>query len=64
MTLITYAGEMLDVTEPYVVEVQIRGDSTVVWVNVNGICLFRACRIGTLIVTDERKKKENSRSNT
>jgi len=47
--------EMLDITAPKVVDITIRSDGKVVWVNVDGICRFRACRIQeTLVVHDER----------
>lgn len=39
---------MLDITAPDSVEVLIRDDKKVVWVNVDGICRFRACRIKKL----------------
>lgn len=58
----------LDVTEPSHVEVLIRHDSKVIWVNVDGICRFRACRIGNLVVNDERtsdqKEDDNARDHT
>lgn len=41
-----YDGQLLDITKPeHGVEVQIREDGAVVWVNVDGICRFRACQI-------------------
>lgn len=46
----------LDVTAPDAVEVMIRQDGRVVWVNVNGVCMFRACQIGIFQLTDERKE--------
>jgi hypothetical protein len=48
--------EMIDITAPQDVEVQIRGDGRVVWVNVDGICRFRACQIGHVTVNDERSE--------
>lgn len=45
---------MVDVTAPQVVEISIRYDGKVVWVNIDGICRFRACQIGTLILEDRR----------
>jgi hypothetical protein len=45
---------MEDVIAPEVVEILIRGDGEVVWVNVDGICKFRACQIKVLIVEDRR----------
>lgn len=47
---------MLDVTAPEHVQVQIRGDGKVVWVNIDGACAFRACRIGEFELTDGRKQ--------
>jgi hypothetical protein len=46
--------EMMDITAPSSVEIKIRSDGKVVWVNVNGICKLRCCRIGKLIIIDER----------
>jgi hypothetical protein len=46
--------EILDIRAPQSVEIQIRYDGRVVWVNVDGICRFRSCRIGELTITDER----------
>lgn len=44
----------VDITEPKIVEVLIRDDGRVVWVNVDGICRFRACRIHTIKIEDKR----------
>jgi hypothetical protein len=41
-------GDMLDITSPTDVEIKIRADRKVVWINVEGSCVFRACRIGCL----------------
>lgn len=49
---------MTDVTAPEVVEVVVRSDSKVLWVNVDGVCLFRACQIKQLIIEDERNESE------
>jgi hypothetical protein len=45
----------VDVTAPEIVQIVIRDDAKVVWVNVDGVCLFRACRVGRLEVEDQRK---------
>lgn len=50
----------LDLTGPGVVQVEIREDGTVLWVNVDGICKLRACRIGKITVEDNRKSSRNS----
>lgn len=46
---------MLDVTAPEEVEIQIRVDGKVVWVNIDGVCKLRACRVKKLTIIDERK---------
>lgn len=49
-------SEMLDITAPNLVEIQIRSDGKVIWINVDGACLLRCCRIETLVLNDERRK--------
>jgi hypothetical protein len=46
--------QLLDITGAEHVEVLIRDDRKVIWVNVNGICRLRVCQIETLVVNDER----------
>lgn len=48
--------ESLDFTKPQTVEIEIRGDGKVVWINIDGLCRLRVCRIENLTLTDERKK--------
>ena len=48
---------MIDIAKPKVIEILIREDGTSVWINGEDGCLFRACRIGKLIVKDDRKKE-------
>jgi len=48
--------QQLDITGAEVVEVGIRNDGRVLWVNVNGICRLRVCRIKTLVLQDARLK--------
>jgi hypothetical protein len=43
---------MIDITAPAVVEVSVRNDGKVVWINIDGICRLRACQIETLIIED------------
>jgi hypothetical protein len=43
--LTSHDGDMLDVTAPEWVQIEISHDGKVVWVHVNGITLFRACHI-------------------
>lgn len=47
---------MEDITASHTLEVQIRADGKVVWVNVDGICQLRACQISEVIITDDRPK--------
>lgn len=44
----------MEINSPEVVEVQIGSSGQTVWVNVNGECRFRAQRIKTIVLTDER----------
>lgn len=49
---------MIDVTAPDFVEVMIDYQGKIVWVNVDGKCLLRACRIKDLTLVDHRKEFE------
>ena len=56
-------GEILeDITAPECVEVVIRSDGKVVWVNTEKGCQFQACQIGRLIIDDRRGKTKKKRS--
>lgn len=47
---------MVDVTGPEQVEVLIRNDGKVIWINVDGVCRLRCCRIvNPITITDERR---------
>lgn len=46
----------LDVTAPAVVQVSWSKDGKRLWVNIDGVLAFRACRIGELHVDDKRIK--------
>ena len=48
----------LDVTGAEAVEFLVRRDGSVVWVNVDGRCLLRVCRIENVVVNDERGNRE------
>jgi hypothetical protein len=50
---------MNDITGAEVVEVRVRGDGKVLWVNVNGECVLRICQIKTIEVADDRETKMN-----
>lgn len=45
---------MVDISEPRHVEVRVRNDGKVVWINVDGTCVLRCCKIKKLEVVDER----------
>lgn len=47
-----------DITAPEIVEIQIRSDGKVVWVNVDGICRLRACQVKHVVFNDERVHSE------
>ena len=47
-------GDMIDITAPKGVQVQIRADGKVIWVNVDGKCILRCCQIEVLEVDDSR----------
>lgn len=46
---------MLDVSHPKEIEVLIRADGKILWINVDGVCLLRACKIKHINIVDERK---------
>jgi len=48
--------ETLDITAPETVEILIREDGEVIWINVDGLCRFRACRIKKLELNDLRER--------
>jgi hypothetical protein len=52
--LIMQALEQIDLAQPEVVEVNIRHDAKVLWVNVDGVCRFRVCNIKKFILDDMR----------
>lgn len=45
---------MLDITAPRDVQIQIRRDSKVIWIHIDGETVLRVCRIGNLEVDDAR----------
>lgn len=48
------SGNFLDITEPDEIEIIISYNGKVVWINQDGICVLRVCRIKSLVVYDER----------
>ena len=45
----------IDVSGAEYCQIQIREDGKVVWINVNGICVCRVCRIEELRIIDDKK---------
>lgn len=42
----------LDITSPHVVQIDVRRDKSVIWVNVDGVCVLRICQIPELILSN------------
>lgn len=49
-TYVTWDGQMVDIAAPVNVEVEVRGDQKVLWVNVDGVTRLRICRIQAELV--------------
>jgi hypothetical protein len=49
---------MKDITGADIVEVLVRNDGKVLWVNVEGVCVLRVCQIKKIEVIDERMCKD------
>lgn len=49
--------EQLDLMGARSVDITIRADGKTVWVNVDGVCRFRVCRIEQLALYDQREQK-------
>lgn len=47
-------AKMQDITAPEIVEIEIRRDGKIVWINVDGVAALRACRVENLTVIDHR----------
>ena len=46
----------LDITAPTDVDITIREDGQVVWINVDGICVLRICRPKNPVVVNQRSQ--------
>lgn len=53
----TFDGHLLDITGPTEVYIDVREDGNVLWVNVDGICRLRICRIKKLVVGEDAVEK-------
>ncbi len=50
---------MLDISELKIIEILISENGKTIWINgEDSQCIFRACRIKELILSDGRKKKK------
>lgn len=53
----------IDITAPRVgVEISVRADGKVVWINVDGVCALRVCQIPDLTINDERQHERGPKS--
>jgi hypothetical protein len=48
--------KQMDVTAPRHVEIAVREDRKTIWINVDGICVLRCCRIDHLTIDDKRSE--------
>lgn len=60
--------DLVDITAPQVVEVEMSADRKTLWVNINGKCALRCCQIENLEIIkrphgpDHKTKTRNKRS--
>lgn len=50
-------SDLVDIADSKVVEIEIRDDGKVLWVNVDGVCRLRFYEPGEIIIIDHRKKQ-------
>jgi hypothetical protein len=50
--------DMIDITGPGVVEVTVREDGSVLWINVDGICRLRICQIQQRLIIDDQRGRD------
>ena len=58
-----FLREFLDITAPEIVEVKLREDGKVLWVNINGVCRLRISQMKEISVILEPEEKEFSYHN-
>jgi hypothetical protein len=51
-------ASVIDITNAECVDIQISYKGDIIWVNVNGVCVLRICRIGHFHLDDFRKRGE------
>ena len=49
----------LDISQPKIVQVEINPSGSILWVNIDGLCMLRVCVIERLDVIDNRKEKKS-----
>ena len=49
--------KQIDISGAEVAEVSIKEDGKVLWINVDGVCVCRVCRIEKLVIDDRRAGK-------
>ena len=48
--------KQINITGPDIVEIAIREDGKVIWINVDGVCACRICQIKELVYVDDRRQ--------
>lgn len=58
----TYDGGMLDITGAKDIEIQINcaGNGKVIWINIDGICCVRVCRVKRNIIIEDQINETTS----
>ncbi len=51
---VSYDGQLFDVTDVDHLQIEIRADGAVIWLNTKEGCLVRVCQIGQLELVDNR----------
>ena len=60
--VVTYKDEAVEIVKPKHVEVMIRQDGKTIWVNVDGLRLFRAGQCEKIQVNDQRGNVKRNRA--
>ena len=46
----------LDIAEPKVIQIEVNPTGSILWVNIDGLCVLRVCKIAKLTIIDNRNK--------
>ena len=49
--------KLIDIRGPRDVEIVINADGTTIWVNIEGMCMFRAQNVENLVLDDDRNRR-------